>query len=100
MVQNGHERLRTMVTLFAAAFLAAVAMGERAKLRLLAEYLLRSSRRMYRVPAVRYYALADGIKKHLFSSQRRPSPPLLRPGDRSSCRRSGEAGESGNVLMQ
>lgn len=77
-----YERLRTMVTLVtAAAFFAAVVLGKRAKLRLLAEHLLRSSQRIYGVPEFRYYALADGIKQLLFSSQRGPSPPLLRPGD-------------------
>jgi hypothetical protein len=77
-----YERLRTMVTLVTAvAFFTAVVLGKRAKLRLLAEHLLRSAQRIYGVPEFRYYALADGIKQLLYSSQRRPSPLLLRPGD-------------------
>lgn len=77
-----YERLRTMVTLVTAvAFFAAVVLGKRAKLQLLAEHLLRSAHRIYGVPEFRYYALADGIKQLLYSSQRGPSPPILRPAD-------------------
>jgi hypothetical protein len=77
-----YERLRTMITLVTAvAFFTAVVLGKRARLRLLAEHLLRSAQRIYGIPEFRYYALADGIKQLLYSSQRGPSPPILRPGD-------------------
>lgn len=77
-----YDRLRTMVTLvIGVAYFAAVFLGKRTKLRLLAQHVLRSAKRIYGVPEFRFYAVADGIKHLLFSSQRGLAPPLLRPGD-------------------
>lgn len=76
-----YERLRTMVTLvLAAAYFAAVYLGKKVKLRLLQEHILRAAKRIYGIPEFRFYAVADGIKQLLYSSQRGLGPPLLRPG--------------------
>jgi hypothetical protein len=70
-----------MVTLaLTAAFLAAVYLGKRAKLRLLAQHVLRSARRIYGVSEFRFYAVADGIKQLLYGSNRGLGPPVLQPG--------------------
>lgn len=71
-----------MVTLVVAvAYFAAVYLGRRIRLRLLSQHILRSAKRIYGVPEFRFYAVADGIKQLLYSSQRGLGPPLLRPGD-------------------
>lgn len=70
-----------MVTLvLAAAYFAAVYLGKKVKLRLLQEHILRAAKRIYGIPEFRFYAVADGIKQLLYSSQRGLGPPLLRPG--------------------
>lgn len=76
-----YDRLRAMVTLVVAvAYFAAVYLGRRTRLRLLTQHILRSAKRIYGVPEFRFYAVADGIKQLLFSSQRGLGPPILRPG--------------------
>jgi len=71
-----YERLRTMVTLvMAAAYFAAVYLGRRAKLRVLAHHMFQAAQRIYGIPEFRLYALADGIKQLLFGSRRGPAPP-------------------------
>jgi hypothetical protein len=76
-----YDRLRAIVTLVvAAAYFAAVYLGRRTKLQLLAHYVLKSAKRIYGVPEFRFYAVADGIKQLLFSSHRGLGPPVLAPG--------------------
>lgn len=60
--------------------LAAVYLGKRVKLRLLQEQSLRAEKRIYSIPALRFYAVVDGIKQLLHSSQRVLGPPTLRLG--------------------
>lgn len=75
-----YDRLRAMVTLvMAVAYFAAVYLGKHAKLRLLAQHILRSAQRIYGIPEFRFYAIADGIKQLLFSSPRGIGPPIARP---------------------
>ena len=76
-----YDRLRAMVVLvLAAAYFASVYLGKHTKLRLLAQHVLRCAKRIYGVPEFRYYALADGIKQLLFSSQRGLGPPIVHFG--------------------
>jgi hypothetical protein len=76
-----YDRLRAMVTLvLAAAYFAAVYLGKRAKLRLLAHHALRSAGRIYGVSEFRFYAVTDDIQQLLCGSQRGLGPPVLQPG--------------------
>jgi hypothetical protein len=56
-----------MVLVTAAAYFAAVYLGLRMKLRLLAGHVLRASKRVFGIPDFRLYALADGIRQFLYS---------------------------------
>jgi hypothetical protein len=61
-----YRRLRTISALvLAASFFAAVYLGTRAKLEILALHVLQAARRIFGIPDFRYYALADGIKEIL-----------------------------------
>lgn len=63
-----YRRLQAlMVLVTAAAYFAAVYLGLRMKLRLLAGHVLRASKRVFGIPDFRLYALADGIKQFLYS---------------------------------
>jgi Transposase DDE domain len=63
-----YRRLQTlMVLVMAAAYFAAVYLGLRMKLRLLAGHVLRASKRVFGIPDFRLYALADGIRQFLYS---------------------------------
>jgi hypothetical protein len=67
-----YQRLQNLVALVAAAaYFAATFLGQKMKLRLLAEKLLIISLRFFGIPPFRFYALAEGIRKVL--SQGRPS---------------------------
>ena len=73
-----YQRLKNLVVLvIAAAYFAATFLGQKRKLRLLGEKLLRISQRVFGIPPFRFYALADGIKKIL--SQTSPGPSLPAP---------------------
>jgi hypothetical protein len=50
-----------------AAYFAAVYLGLRMKLRVLAGHVLRASKRVFGIPDFRLYALADGIRQYLYS---------------------------------
>jgi hypothetical protein len=50
-----------MVLVTAAAYFAAVCLGLRMKLRVPAGHVLRASKRVFRIPDFRLYALADRI---------------------------------------
>ena len=56
-----------MVLVTAAAYFAAVYLGLRIKLRVLAGHVLRASKCVFGIPDFRLYALADGIRQFLYS---------------------------------
>jgi hypothetical protein len=63
-----YRRLQAlMVLVTAAAYFAAVYLGLRMKLRVLAGHVLRASKRVFGIPDFRLYALADGIRQYLYS---------------------------------
>jgi hypothetical protein len=63
-----YHRLQALMALVtAAAYFAAVYLGLRMKLRLLAGHVLRASKRLFGIPDFRLYALADGIRQFLYS---------------------------------
>ena len=67
-----YERLQNLMVLaLCAMYFAAVYLGDRARLRILAHHALRAGRRLFGIPDFRYYALADGIKR-LLEALRRP----------------------------
>jgi len=67
-----YERLQNMMVLvLCAMYFAAVYLGDRARLRILAHHALVAARRLFGIPDFRYYALADGIRK-LLEGVRRP----------------------------
>jgi hypothetical protein len=66
-----YRRLQAlMVLVTAAAYFAAVYLGLRMKLRVLAGHVLRASKRVFGIPDFRLYALADGIRQFLYSQTR------------------------------
>jgi len=63
-----YRRLQAlMVLVTAAAYFAAVYLGLRMKLRVLAGHVLRAAKRVFGIPDFRLYALADGIRQFLYS---------------------------------
>ena len=60
-----HRLQALMVLVTAAAYFAAVYLGLRMKLRVLAGHVLRASKRVFGIPDFRLYALADGIRQFL-----------------------------------
>ncbi len=59
-------RLQAIAQLvLAASFFAAVCVGTRAKLEILALHVLKAAKRIFGIPDFLYYALADGIKEVL-----------------------------------
>lgn len=61
-----YRRLKSIAALvLAASFFAAVYLGARAKLEILALSVLQAAKRVFGIPNFRYYALADGIKEVL-----------------------------------
>jgi hypothetical protein len=57
-----YDRLRNMsVLVIGAAYFAAVWLGTRTKLNILAMHALKAAKRLFGIPDFRYYALADGI---------------------------------------
>jgi hypothetical protein len=64
-------RLQNMMALVqAAAYFAMVYLNLRTKLRVLTGHVLLAARRVFGIPDFRFYALADGIKAHLFGQKR------------------------------
>lgn len=64
-------RLQNMMALvMAVAYFTMAYLGLRTKLRVLAGHVLRAARRIFGIPEFRFYALADGIKEHLFGQKR------------------------------
>ena len=73
-----YQRLKNLVLLVtAAAYFAATFLGQKLKLKILCEKLLIISQRFFGLPPFRFYALADGSKKHSLAVQsqcaRRPT---------------------------
>lgn len=67
-----YERLQNMMVLvLCAMYFAAVYLGDRARLRILAHHALRAAQRLFGIPDFRYYALADGIRR-LLDGVRKP----------------------------
>jgi len=61
-----YKRLQAIAAfVLAASFFAAVYLGRRAKLKILAFNVLKAAKRIFGIPDFRYYALADGIKEVL-----------------------------------
>jgi len=61
-----YRRLQNMMVLaLCAMYFAAVYLGDRARMRIMAYHALRAARRLFGIPDFRYYALADGIKRLL-----------------------------------
>jgi len=60
----------TMSLVMAVAYFTMAYLGLRTKLRVLAGHVLRAARRIFGIPEFRFYALADGIKEHLFDLKR------------------------------
>ena len=76
-----YERLQNLVALVAAAaYFAAVWLGEGLRLAVLRRIVTKLSKRFFGVPAFHYYALADGIRTILTRAGRwRPSTSNLAP---------------------
>jgi hypothetical protein len=67
-----YRRLQNMMVLaLCAMYFAAVYLGDRARVRILAHHALKAARRLFGIPDFRYCALADGIKR-LLEALRRP----------------------------
>jgi len=66
-----NTQLQNMMALvMAVAYFTMAYLGLRTKLRVLAGHVLRAARRIFGIPEFRFYALADGIKTHLFGQKR------------------------------
>lgn len=66
-----HIRLQNMMALVtAAADFTMAYLSLRTKLRVLTGHVLQAARRLFGIPDFRFYALADGIKAHLFGQKR------------------------------
>lgn len=77
-----YERLQNMMALvLCAMYFAAVYLGDRARLAILAHRALQGARRFFGIPDFRYYALADGIAS-LLEVVRRPFTARDGPGHR------------------
>jgi hypothetical protein len=64
-------RLQNMMALvMAAAYFTMAYLSLRTKLRVLTGHVLQAARRLFGIADFRFYALADGIKAHLFGQKR------------------------------
>ena len=65
-----YDRLQNMIAIVSAAtYFVAVWLGDRLRLRVLAHHALQAAKRLFVIPAFRYYALADGIQWSLAGCQ-------------------------------
>ena len=72
-----YRRLQNMVVLAnAVAFFTAVVIGTRMKLEILSSQLITASKRLFGIPDIRYYAIANGIREVCARSPRRTPRPL------------------------
>ena len=75
-----YERLRNLVALtVAAAYFAAVWLGEKLRMQVLCRRVAKLAKRFFGVPEFHYYALADGIRT-LFARLGHWIPPKYGPG--------------------
>ena len=75
-----YERLRNLAMLvLVTAYFASVYLGKRAKLAILIRHIERAAKRIYGVPELRFYAIADGIKQLLFGRAAGIGPPRRDP---------------------
>jgi hypothetical protein len=75
-----YVRLQNMMVLvMAVAYFTMAYLGLKTKLRVLMKYLLKAARRVFGIPEFRFYALADGIKEHLFARKWGSQGPNLYP---------------------
>ena len=75
-----YERLKNMMALvLAAVHFAAVYLGTRPKLEIMAVHIMRAAKRIFGVPDFRYYALADGIGKILDRTDKGPYKKRVLP---------------------
>jgi Transposase DDE domain len=66
-----YVRLQNMMPLvIAVAYFTSIYLGATLKLRVLARHVLRAARRVFGIPDFRLYALADGIKRFLYSQSK------------------------------
>ena len=66
-----YVRLQNMMALVTAvAYFTMAYLSLRTKLRVLTGHVLQAARRLFGIPDFRFYALADGIKAHLFGQKR------------------------------
>ena len=64
-----YQRLKNLVTLLlAVTYFTAVRVGMEARMKILALHALDAAKRLFGIPAFRYYALADGIKDILLKA--------------------------------
>ena len=59
-----------MALVLASVYFAAVYLGHRPKLEIMATHILKTAKRIFGIPDFRYYALADGIGRILGRSER------------------------------
>ncbi len=58
----GYRRLQNLLPLVtAAAYVAAVVLDAKAKLKVMAAYVFKAAKRFFGIPDFRYYAIADGL---------------------------------------
>jgi DDE family transposase len=75
-----YERLKNMMALvLAAVHFAAVHLGTRPKLEIMAVHIIKAAKRIFGVPDFRYYALADGIGKILDRTDKGPYKKRVLP---------------------
>jgi hypothetical protein len=80
-------RLQNMMALVtAAAHFTMAYLSLRTKLRVLTGHVLQAARRLFGIPDFRFYALADGIKEHLFARKWGFQGPNLYPQPESRQR--------------
>ena len=75
-----YERLKNMMALvLAAVHFAAVYLGRRPKLEIMAVHIMRAAKRIFGIPDFRFYALADGIGKILDRADKGPYKKRILP---------------------
>ena len=79
-----YVRLQNMMALVTAvAYFTMAYLGLKTKLRVLMRHLLKAAKRVFGIPEFRFYALADGIKEHLFARKWGFQGPNLYPQPQS-----------------
>jgi len=68
-----------MALVTAAAYFTMAYLGLKTKLGVLMRHLLKAAKRVFGIPEFRFYALADGIREHLFARKWGFQGPHLYP---------------------